>query len=448
MNASSLIGHVLEILERTDKTPEPSDRVVAAFFRDRRYLGSHDRRHIAEILFSIIRYRRTLETLLELYLAAQPAAAALDAPHQRYLTIYTIYALLLELGAMPGAPEIKSALPSPQYWNTLFPGVDRQSFLDWLSCHRTPEISGGDEIVRFGVRYSFQDWMVNEWMDQLGEETPGLLEALNTPARTTLRVNSLRGTRDECRRKLAEEGIETSPTAISPAGLVARKRFNAQSSASFREGWYELQDEGSQMISMAASPEPGARVIDACSGAGGKSLHLAALMEGRGDILAIDVDKGRLRELRLRAARAGVNIIRPALREEVANESLAGSADLVLVDAPCSGAGTIRRNPWLKWKLSEDSVVRYAARELDILNLNAPFVKPGGVLLYATCSLFRKENHEVIERFLGGNPSFIAAPLPKEGGLPAAGEFPHELTLFPHRYDTDGFFISRLQRTG
>lgn len=446
MNPTSTIGHILELLERTDRSPQPSDNEMAEFFRRRRYIGSHERRQIAECVFGIIRNRRFVEAIIEEFLAAHPDAAALDAPHRRYLAVYTAYSLLRQTGSIPGPEVSQSPLPSPQYWTTLYPSVARDRFIEWMSCNTVPQIDGTSEVIKLAVRHSFQDWMAAEWSARLGDETMSLMESLNRPARTTLRVNLLKCTRDECRRRLSSEGLEMTPTVLSPAGLDAQKRFSASSSPAFQAGWYELQDEGSQIVALAASPSPGAMVIDACSGAGGKSLHMAALMEGRGDILAIDVDDGRLRELRLRAKRAGITIIRTSLSASIEPERLAGAADLVLVDAPCSGAGTIRRNPWLKWKLSEDAIGRFASRELDILQSNARFVKPGGTLLYATCSLLEQENERVVEQFLGADSSFAPDPLPVIAGLPESGRGAATMSLYPHRHNTDGFFMARMRR--
>jgi 16S rRNA (cytosine967-C5)-methyltransferase len=256
-----------------------------------------------------------------------------------------------------------------------------------------------------------------------------------------MRVNTLKTNRDTCRERLKEEGIETERSPISPVGLIARKRFNAASSLAFKEGWFEMQDEGSQIVSLIAAPQPGATVIDACAGAGGKTLHLADLMRNQGKIFAIDIDPKRTSELELRSARAGITIVRTLGREGLAPEELAGKADLVLVDAPCSGSGTLRRNPAFKWTITESLVEHQSELQRTILQFNAQFTKPGGTLLYCTCSLFRKENEDVVEAFLAGHPEYH---LERREGLVESAEA--AITLLPHLHNTDGFFIATMRR--
>jgi 16S rRNA (cytosine967-C5)-methyltransferase len=295
--------------------------------------------------------------------------------------------------------------------------------------------------------------MVEEWRTTLRGELDDLLAMLNTPSPTTLRVNTLKATRDACRERLRSEGIESEPTKFSPSGLNVARRFNSQSLQSYRDGWFEFQDEGSQLVSLIANPGPGSTIIDACAGAGGKSLHLAALTGDNGAILAMDVSRARLRELEARASRAGLGSIRTMLAENLSPApAVAGAlstvpaADLVLVDAPCSGVGTIRRNPGLKWSVTQSQVERHAERQLALLTRNAQSVKAGGRLVFVTCSLLRKENEDTVAGFLAsgegsrfGPDSAAAVPA---GISPSA---PGCFTLFPHRYGTDGFFIALLK---
>jgi 16S rRNA (cytosine967-C5)-methyltransferase len=241
---------------------------------------------------------------------------------------------------------------------------------------------------------------------------------------------------------LKGEGIDSTPTSISPAGLVAGKRFNIHSSPAFRDGWFELQDEGSQIVSLAISPRPGNMVIDACAGAGGKALHLAELMRNKGEIVAIDVDSERLAELQRRADRAGVNCIRTEPRANLEPEPLLGKADIVLVDAPCSGVGTIRRNPRMKWSVTESMVDHFSEKQLSLLGFNSRFVKPGGRLVYSTCSLLLNENENVLHAFLNSHPEFTS----DVGNLTGLKIDQGAIKLFPHLNETDGFFIAPMKR--
>jgi 16S rRNA (cytosine967-C5)-methyltransferase len=442
MNPPSLIGHLLELVQKTDTLREPADRIAADFFRQRKYLGSHDRRFLSDALFGIIRHRRLLEALLEEYILEHEEAAPLDTSRVRYLPLALIYALT--------TPEEHPHIPwYLSFWKSYFPKINPQDFLDWIHEHLSLDFLPEGEIVRLGVRYSFQDWMVSAWSRELPSETESLLRALNSPAATTLRVNTLRVTREGCRQRLESEGISTACAQYSPSGLVAAKRFSARSSPAFKEGWFELQDEGSQLLSLIPGVKPGSRVVDACAGAGGKSLHLAELMRNEGEILAADVDPRRLEELRERAKRAGVAIIRTALRRDIRWEEMSAHADLVLVDAPCSGTGTIRRNPGLKWSVAEETVKQYAARQLDILESSSGAVKAGGMLAYATCSLFREENEDVVGEFLRRNPGFRTAGAGASGfDTSPLGIQPPFMSFYPHRYGGDGYFLALLTRAG
>lgn len=433
MNPSSLVGHILELLETVDQSTQPADRLTAEFFRARTYLGSHDRRCIAGTVFGVIRHRRFAETLLEQFLSEHPACADLNAPHARYLPVLTAYSAI----------DGQAITIPPTLWKTSFPNHDLTTYLDWLHQHANLEFLRTEtEEVRFGVKYSFQDWMVAEWSECFGQETESLLQALNKPAPITLRVNTMKASREECRARLQQDGVATEPTKLSPFGLIAEKRFNSQSLSSFREGWFEMQEEGSQLVSLLANPLPGNIVIDSCAGAGGKALHLADLMKNDGEIIAVDVDGKRLAELERRARRAGISIIRTIVREELQPDNFIGKADLVLIDAPCSGSGTIRRNPAFKWSIAESIVQHYAEMQLEILESDSRFLKQGGTLVYATCSLFAEENQSVIQSFIDRHRDFI--PQPIHSFIETESPF---VVLTPHHHGTDGFFVATMKRS-
>jgi len=441
MNPTSLIGHVLELSELIEKNTQPADRITNQFFRERKYLGSHDRRFISEAIFCMLRHRRHVETMLENFIASYPSASELNNSHRKLLPLYVIYVAVFDQ-----ISPIQQSVES--YWKTSFPKIDFTQFVQWIQEHKSLDSIAADEITRLGVKYSFQDWMVREWREQLGEETEALLQAFNTPAPTTLRVNLLKTTREECQKRLDAEGIETSPTRFSPAGLAARKRFNIQSSQAFKDGLFEVQDEGSQIVSLLAAPKPGDVVIDACAGAGGKSLHMSEMMKNEGEIIAVDVEETRLLKLRERAKRAGVQCVKTFHLDKLHPKNLFGKADLVLIDAPCSGVGTIRRNPGLKWSIMELLVSHYSEKQKDLLEYNSKFVKTGGRLVYATCSLFRRENEYVIQGFLSAHPHFASlkpTEIMESLGLTSEGDF---VKLFPHSHGTDGFFVAVLKRVG
>ncbi len=438
MNPASLIGHAVELLKLIDGSKQPADKIVSNFFHDRRYLGSKDRRWISETLFGMIRNRRYIEALLEQYLIEHPFHVDLDASQRRHLPLYAAYATT--------RPDANPAEISSALWKTSFPAIELSSFVESIRQHQSLEFLGDDPIIRLGVKHSFQDWMVQEWLEQFDGECENLLQVLNRPANITLRVNTRKASLEDCQIRLESNGIGTTPARLAPAGLVASKRFNAQTTTAFTDGWFEMQDEGSQIVSLLAHPAPGNVVIDACAGTGGKSLHLAELMNDQGELIAIDVDAGRLRELERRAARAGIHCVKPVLAGDVQAENFFSKADLVLVDAPCSGVGTIRRNPAFKWSVTEDLVDHYAGMQSAILGDNSRYVKPGGRLVYVTCSLLRKENEEVVDKFLAGHPEF--QPVESDDAVARYGLVMKNgcVKLLPHLHDTDGFGIFIFRR--
>jgi len=440
MRFTSQLEQTFELLQRIDGYPQPSDKIVREFFRSHRYLGSHERRFISETVFGMLRSKRYLEFLRVGLLQQYPIS--IDASSVRkYFPLYVVYCLAVE--QVPADQTVQSM---SGFWQQTFPGTDLDKVVEWILEHRQIEYLPTDELSALGIRYSFQDWMVEDWFAEYGSETADLLQALNKPAQTALRVNILKAAREQCMQRLREEGIGTVLTQHSPVGLVAEKRFNRDISGAFNDGWFEFQDEGSQLISFIAAPEPGMLVIDACAGGGGKTLHLAEMMGNRGELIAFDAEPKRLKDLETRSRRAGVRCLITGQLGNIKREQYFGKADLVLVDAPCSGVGTIRRNPDKKWSITKELVDHYASDQMKILEDNSGFVKPNGRIVYATCSLLRKENENVISKFQDSNREFM---------LEDVNPILHRLNieshdamvkLLPHLHNTDGFFVAVLRR--
>ncbi|MDD8018992.1 MAG: hypothetical protein PHP42_11505, partial [Bacteroidota bacterium] len=300
------------------------------------------------------------------------------------------------------------------------------------------------------VKYSFPEWMINEWIKSYGNENiKDLCSSLNTQGPMTIRVNTIKTTVEECQKILQQDGIETERTQLSPFGLHLKKRVNLFQLQAFKDGFFEVQDEGSQLLSLLVDPKPRGKVIDACAGAGGKALAMATVMKNRGEIFAMDIHSFRLGELRKRIKRSGVDIIRvKTIRENDVVNELVGTVDTVLVDAPCSGTGTIRRNPGMKWTVTEKMIDEMHGKQLSILSLNAQYVKPNGRLIYATCSLMKHENEEVVESFLSQHPNFellSPASILERYQLASLGNNKY-FQLLPHQFNTDGFFAAVMKR--
>ena len=439
MQFPSLLGHVEELLGIVRNSRLPADSLIDTFFRSRKYLGSHDRRFIAETLYGTLRHLTKCEIL---------AAKALGelwkelSSQDHRLWIIAAYLMAVEHQDIPASA-----------FETKTQSSDVRARASEILTTLSQPVSDlpADPILKIAAEYSFPEWMVSRFANEFGiAETEQLCGVLNTPASLSLRVNTLKTNVEECQKALKEEGIETVRTLLSPTGLQVPRRCNLFQVESFRKGFFEVQDEGSQLLPLFLDPKPTAKVLDACAGAGGKTLQLAALMHNRGEIYAADINAFRLNELRKRSRRAGAFNIRPLATEDLLENAhnFEGFFDIVFIDAPCTGLGTIRRNPGMKWSVSEQSVAELALKQGEILMIHAPFVKPGGMMFYATCSVLRQENEEVVGRFLDQHKEFTLCD-----GLDHARKTELEkfiqngyFRLWPHRDDTDGFFCAVLTR--
>lgn len=438
MRRPSLYGHVVEVLDEIRRSPRPADTVVQSFLKDRRYIGSHDRRFITETVYGVIRHFTLLEHRL--------AAVALGGAETRGPVPSVLLCVAHELVIRGEDPEPLSR-DIADLMRMAGSEPDCLPLLQRIAGSDLPEMA--DPVRSIAIRTSMPEPVVREWVETLGgSEAEQLCLALNQPAAVVIRCNGLKVAREECIRRLAEEGIPAAPTRYSPEGLVLQKRLNTQASPAFQMGMYEVQDEGSQLVSHLVSPAPGSLVIDACAGAGGKTLHLAALMQNRGRVIALDVEPVRLKTLLERAERAGVTIVETYATEGDLGftEDLTGRADAVLVDAPCSGVGTFRRSPWAKRTFDPAVAQNLSVVQRSLLRRSAPLVKVGGVLVYATCTLLRRENEDTVEEFLSAHPDFallhIDTVLP---GPPELREGPY-MKLYTHRTGTDGFFGAVMRR--
>jgi 16S rRNA (cytosine967-C5)-methyltransferase len=411
----ALLGHARAALSALLELSRPADRALSDYFRAHRSLGPRDRTFVADTVFGVLRRKRSLE-----------AAAGSSDPG----------ALLVAALARVHGLSARSLA-----------GVLDADELALLASAKSLRI----ESLPPAVQVDLPDWLWERLVAEQGEnEAKRIAHALLSPAPLDLRVNLARIDREEALAQLASEGIEGQPTRYSPAGIRLAGNPAINASPLFKEGLVEVQDEGSQLLAYLLAPRRGEMVVDFCAGAGGKTLAAAMLMRGTGRLYAMDVSVKRLSALAPRAARAGVSNVHPvALSNEndVRAKRLAGKIDRVLVDAPCSGMGTLRRNPDLKWRHGPEAVTELAAKQLRILESAARLVKAGGRLVYATCSIVREENDEIAERFAGAHPEFVPLAC---GELLAAQRIPLEtgerLRLWPHRHQTDGFFAAAFER--
>ena len=307
------------------------------------------------------------------------------------------------------------------------------------------------------MQVDLPDWLYERWVATYGEvETRELAKSLNRPAPLDLRVNSMKAERDPVLARLNKDGMVAEATPYSPLGIRLQSKPVLSRHPLFQDGSIEVQDEGSQLLGLLLAPKRGEMVADFCAGAGGKTLLLGAMMRSTGRLYAFDVAEKRLAKLKPRLVRSGLSNVHPVRIDHERDsriKRLAGKMDRVLVDAPCSGLGTLRRNPDLKWRQTPEAVERLVESQRSILAAAATLLKPGGRLVYATCSLLPEENEQVVNDFLAGHPGFVALnaceELARQGvvlPVDAGGKDGRFLHLLPHRHATDGFFAAALER--
>ncbi|HEU4382403.1 MAG TPA: RsmB/NOP family class I SAM-dependent RNA methyltransferase [Anaeromyxobacteraceae bacterium] len=429
MDAAVLEVHGLVVDERW-----LADRALERVLRRERRLWASERRAVAESFYGLVRWRGQLEWLLGSGGYAGPA------PRRDPATLYAAW--MVRFGGQDPAGAARRLGVPP-------------AALEGLARAGARIAAIADPVERLAAEASLPVWIAGRFAAELGlEEARALAQAMNRRAPLTVRANLLRGTRHELRERLLAEGVAAEPTPHSPWGLTLDGRANAFALRAFKDGLFEIQDEGSQLLALACGARPGWTAVDACAGAGGKSLALAAEMRNKGSLHALDVDADRLQEARRRARRAGVHNLRTRIvpaagaEAEAATADLQGEADLVLVDAPCSGLGTLRRKPDARWRLELGDPERFAARQRELAARFARLVRPRGRFVYATCAVGRTENEEVAA-FLAAETGL--APLPVERALGAElaralGAEGHLLRLLPHRHGTDGFFVASFER--
>ncbi len=411
----ALFAHAEAVLGQLLRFDHPADAVVSRYFREHRQLGHADRAFVAETVFAVLRRGRSIE--------AHCAGKLSDRRR-----------LLVALAVVRGwslrelAPVLKAG---EEEWLAAAKAMPESDFLP-------------------AVRCDLPDWLYTRLESQFGaEETLQLAQAFNQSAPLDLRVNTLKMNRDTLLEKLAADGIAATAAPLSPLAVRLRDKPALAKHPLFLEGAFEVQDEGSQLLGYLMEPKRGEMVVDFCAGAGGKTLLLGALMRNTGRLYAYDVSDKRLANLKPRLARSGLSNVHPARIEHERDQKikrLAGKADRVLVDAPCSGLGTLRRNPDLKWRQDEASVAELNVKQASILKAAATLVRPGGRLVYATCSLLAAENDDIVTGFLTEHPEFSltsASTVLARHNIVYEGEM---LRLMPHVHHTDGFFAAVLDK--
>jgi 16S rRNA (cytosine967-C5)-methyltransferase len=428
MTPAARIQAVIEVLDQVLATPRPADTVASLYFRNRRYIGSKDRTNISTRLFRIMReYHR---------LAWWVAKAGME-----------VNARTMAIAALMTSKEHNVQSLSDAFSGDKFapePLTDDEKKL--------AEVTLSQNLVHDGMslreRTECPEWAFGSLQDALGARYEEEMTAMLSPAPLDIRVNTLKTTRDEVLAQLKQDGLEAELGKISPLSIRLHGRPPISQHPLFRDGHFEIQDEGSQMVALVADAKPGEQVVDFCAGAGGKTLALGAAMKNKGRIIAMDPLGNRLERAKERFRRAGLhNIETRALTSERDKyvKRHVGAFDLVLVDAPCSGTGTWRRDPDKRWRMLGPGITTLVPLQKSILDSAHRMVRKGGRLVYATCSLLPEENERQVEAFLAEHPDFTLVPARSIVDALGAGDY---IKLSPARNDTDGFFAAVMARTG
>ena len=411
----AIVNNTEEVLREVLRFTAPADSTLSRYFRDHPRLGSRERGAIAEGVYAVLRNKSFFTDFAE----------AGSTPTMRRLS-------LLGLAAVLGIDSLGGLSEEETEWLTRIEQIDRK-------------------LLPPMMRANLPKWLFDKLVAQNGEaDTMQLADALNQPAPLDLRVNTIKANKDEVVAALATAPILCEPTPYAPLCLRVLKKPSLQNLPLFKSGAIEVQDEGSQILAQIVGAKRGEMVVDFCAGAGGKTLALGAIMRNTGRLYAFDVSDKRLTKLKPRLARSGLSNVHPVLiahERDAKIKRLAGKIDRVLVDAPCSGLGTLRRNPDVKWRQSERAITELNEKQNAILAGAARLVKAGGRLVYATCSLLDDENEAVVAQFLAAHEDFALVPmrdvLAEQKIALEMGDF---LKLLPHKHQTDGFFAAVLER--
>lgn len=438
MKDSARLAAAIEVLEAVAATDRPADRVLDRYLKDRRYIGGSDRGAIAQRVWGVLRRRARLDWWIK--------KAGKGLQRDARGRVLADVALTDNIDVAGIAMLFDGSRHAP-------PGLgrDESDALRRLVGHGLD-----DPGMPPAVRAECPNWLWPRMEAVFGGEVEAAVRALGAEASFDLRVNPLAGAdRAAVIAELATASVPAEPTSLSPVGLRLDRRRPVDQMPAFRDGRIEVQDEGSQLAALLVGAAPGNLVVDYCAGAGGKSLALAADMANKGRLILYDVSKARLDRAAVRLRRAGVN---NAERRQLADgdksvKRLAGKADRVLVDAPCTGTGTWRRNPDAKWRYDTEALAEITASQRQILERAAAMVKPGGRLVYVTCSVLTDENEAIVDGFLAETTAFRAVPVADvwaetvtaRGGPACPADGPY-LRLSTHRHGTDGFFVAVLER--
>ncbi len=438
----------VEILLKVEKRKAYADILLDHVLK-KEPLSARDRALLTQLVYGTLRWRGRIDWHLARSLHRSLSATN---PYLRNLLRLTLYQLLF-LNKVPDYAAVNEAVELAKGYG----GVRAGGLVNGVARRvlREKELqspaSQTDVVSYLSALWSHPDWLVKKWLEYFGREaTEALLKANNAEPLLTLRANGLKGDREPLVEILGEKGFRAVPTPWSVQGIHLKASSVVDQLPGFQEGLFQIQGEASQLVGCLLDPQPGERVLDACAAPGGKTTHIAELMEDRGEIIAADVSARGLEKLKQNVQRLGLTSVRPFLVDVARGLTgvLAAPYDRILVDAPCSGLGTLRSHPEAKWQKGEGDIQRLSRLQKKIVHRLSAYLKPGGILVYATCTLTREENEEVVEDFLDHQNDFVVESagsyLPGAARQMAQGKY---FLALPHKHNTDGFFAARMRKT-
>jgi 16S rRNA (cytosine967-C5)-methyltransferase len=436
-----------EILAKVDTRKAYADVLLDHSLKDTAF-SDRDRALLTELAYGTLRWRGKIDARLNLYIRSSLEATD---PFVRNLLRVAFYQILF-LDKIPDYAAVNEAVQlAKAYGGDKVAGFVNAVLRRFLreQDRTAPAQTVSDWQAALAIEHSHPRWLIEKWFDYFGrEETEALMRANNEAAPLVLRVNSCRSNRDALLALLIKSGISAVATQWSPAGIWVKSRSPVDRLPGFREGLFQVQGEASQLVSYLLSPGKAERILDACAAPGGKTTHIAELMADTGEVIALDKSDRGIEKIRGNAARLGLASVRAA-KSDVSHELPAefrGPYDRILVDAPCSGLGTLRTHPEIKWHRNETDIKRLSRLQKSIVDRVVHYLKPGGVLVYSTCTLTRDENENLVDEFLEHHKEFVldnaSGYLPRKTGSLVRGRY---YMALPHRQNTDGFFAARMR---
>ena len=442
----------LDLLNTLDKGQRTLDSILEDFSRPRALSSKQERALFMALIYGVLRWRGRLDYIISHFSSTRFNKINPSVLNILRLALFQIIYLdripdsaavntAVEMVKQPGAPWVA------RYVNGLLRNAARQ-----YQHVAFPDLTK-DAVAAMAAKKSFPDWIIKKWLDRYGLQNTALLcDRLNDTPPLTVRTNTLKASRKQLIEALRGEAEQIEPTLYSPDGVTfINPAAPIPELSAFKAGWFQVQDEAAQLVSLLLDPQPGETVLDACAGLGGKTGHIAQLMKNKGILVALDANERKLLRLKADGQRLGISILATLglnLEKEWPRDQ-PQSFDRILLDAPCSGLGVIRRNPDIKWQSSKKNLNRFYSRQLRLLEKSSRLVKPSGILVYAVCSPEPEENEMVINDFLKSHDEFVISE--ESGRLPenlgSMADEPGVLRTFPHLRQMDGFYSVRLQRT-